>query len=165
MNLRYSEIRTRGCIYISLIIIIIIIIKSLLEAPQSIMCHVLSYCCCPLDPIQRIWHPVSKARQLHICLSPFSSPVVILDVSVSTVNNFTVYCFKSHAQPRTWTERLSLLSETSPLTCATWKALPVTTLKSAWFSESFYDASPNIVPTKRYIRRELPNMWLPLVQN
>ena len=42
--------------------------KSILPAPQSMMCHVLSYCCSPSVPIQRIWHPVSKAHHLVLCV-------------------------------------------------------------------------------------------------
>ena len=53
-----------------------------LPTPQSMMCHVLSYCCSPSVPIQRISPPISKAHHLHIILRPCSYWVVGLDVSV-----------------------------------------------------------------------------------
>jgi len=70
------------------------------------MCHVLSYCCSPLAQIQRICPPVSKARNLHIFLSPCSYRVVVLDV---------------FARPQLIEacRQLRILSETSPLTCVT----------------------------------------------
>jgi len=67
-----------GWIYLSLIIII----NSHLQKLQSIMCHVLFYCCSPLVSIQRIWPAVSKAHHFHIFLSPCPYRVVVLDVSV-----------------------------------------------------------------------------------
>ena len=137
-----------------------------LPALQSMMCHVLSYLCSPLFPIQRIWPPVSKAHHLHIFLSPCSYRVVVQLLEAFRhlrILRYRILNPTPNLQPGG--PGYPFLSETSSLTYATWKALPVAALRPTWLSVSFDDASPTTVLKKRYIRRELPNMWLPPVQN